>query len=101
MSPIGRQPGCTCFAARIITRLLFVASPKSFHSRTSLFFPNDPEWAAGNLHLGHPMTIVTGMDARRDYEDLHLMSLCRHHIVCQQLLQLVGALGSTRIRARS
>jgi len=54
-------------------------------------FSDDPQWAAGNLHLGHPMTIVTGNDSRRDYEDLHLMSLCRHHIVANSSFSWWGA----------
>ena len=37
------------------------------------------------------MTIVTGNDSRRDYEDLHLMSLCRHHIVANSSFSWWGA----------
>ncbi len=54
-------------------------------------FSDDPEWAARNLHLDHPMTIVTGNDTQRDYEDLHLMSLCRHHIVANSSFSWWGA----------
>ncbi len=54
-------------------------------------FSDDPEWAATNLHLDHPMTIVTGNDTRRDYEDLHLMSLCKHHIVANSSFSWWGA----------
>jgi len=54
-------------------------------------FSDDPEWAARNLHLDHPMTIVTGNDTQRDYEDLHLMSLCKHHIVANSSFSWWGA----------
>jgi hypothetical protein len=54
-------------------------------------FSDDPQWAAGNLHLDHPATIVTGNDIRRDYEDLHLMSLCKHHIVANSSFSWWGA----------
>jgi hypothetical protein len=54
-------------------------------------FSDDPQWAAGNLHLDHPATIVTGNDTRRDYEDLHLMSLCKHHIVANSSFSWWGA----------
>jgi hypothetical protein len=54
-------------------------------------FSDDPEWAARNLHLDHPMTIVTGNDTRHDYEDLHLMSLCKHHVVANSSFSWWGA----------
>ena len=54
-------------------------------------FSDEPEWAARNLHLDHPMTIVTGNDARHDYEDLHLMSLCRHHVIANSSFSWWGA----------
>ena len=54
-------------------------------------FSDDPEWAARNLHLDQPMTIVTGNDARHAYEDLHLMSLCRHHIIANSSFSWWGA----------
>jgi len=68
-------------------RRIAEASPQSH-----LFvFSDDPEWAARNLHLDHPMTVVTGNDARHAYEDLHLMSLCRHHIIANSSFSWWGA----------
>jgi len=54
-------------------------------------FSDDPQWAAGNLHLEHPATMVTGNEIRRDYEDLRLMSLCKHHIVANSSFSWWGA----------
>jgi len=54
-------------------------------------FSDEPEWAARNLLLDHPMTIVTGNDTRHDYEDLHLMNLCRHHVIANSSFSWWGA----------
>jgi len=44
-------------------------------------FSDEPEWARSNLKLRFPMTIVDCNDASRNYEDLRLMSMCRHNII--------------------
>src|SRR5258708_3011280 len=41
-------------------------------------FSDDSDWAEGNLHLRYPMTFVRHNKADRNYEDLRLMSLCKH-----------------------
>jgi hypothetical protein len=61
-------------------------------SRPHFFvFSDEPEWAAGNLRLDYPMTIVTGNDASHNYEDLRLMSLCSHHIIANSSFSWWGA----------
>ncbi|MFO7681747.1 MAG: alpha-1,2-fucosyltransferase [Chloroflexota bacterium] len=45
-------------------------------------FSDDPAWAKENLRLPYPVTIVSPEDGSlNDYIELHLMSLCRHHII--------------------
>jgi hypothetical protein len=44
-------------------------------------FSDDPGWVRDNLHLDHPVTIVAHNGPERDFEDLHLMSRCRHFII--------------------
>lgn len=44
-------------------------------------FSDDIEWARQNLRLDHPVVYVSRNGAARDYEDLRLMSLCKHHII--------------------
>ena len=44
-------------------------------------FSDDPAWVEENLKLEYPTTYVTHNDAGRNYEDLRLMSTCRHHII--------------------
>ncbi len=54
-------------------------------------FSDEPEWVTANLHLNHPMTVVTGNDARHNYEDLRLMRLCRHHVIANSSFSWWGA----------
>jgi hypothetical protein len=44
-------------------------------------FSDDPEWTAANLQLPGPMTVVKHNGSGQDYEDLHLLSRCRHFIL--------------------
>lgn len=46
-------------------------------------FTDDPEWAKGNLQeliAPNPMTVVSNPELK-DFEELTLMSMCRHHII--------------------
>ena len=44
-------------------------------------FSDDPEWARGNLQSEYPTEFVIHNDVDRNYEDLRLMSSCKHHII--------------------
>ena len=44
-------------------------------------FSDEPQWAKDNLRFDHPVTIVDCNDASRNYEDLRLMSMCKHNII--------------------
>jgi hypothetical protein len=53
------------------------------HCREPHFFvfSDEPDWARENLPLDGPATFVDHNGPERDYEDLRLMSLCRHFII--------------------
>ena len=52
------------------------------HPRAAFYvFSDDPQWAAENLDLGGPRVLVDHNGPERDYEDLHLLSRCRHFII--------------------
>jgi hypothetical protein len=67
--PLGFYQECV---RRIVER---VALPRFF------VFSDDPRWAVENLRLEWPTTYVTHNDASKAYEDLRLMSSCKHNII--------------------
>jgi hypothetical protein len=54
-------------------------------------FGDDPEWARTNLKLPYPNTLVDHNQADKNYEDLRLMSQCRHNIVANSSFSWWGA----------
>ena len=44
-------------------------------------FSDEPRWVTENLRLDCPTTFVSHNDVSRGYEDLRLMSLCKHNIL--------------------
>lgn len=54
-------------------------------------FSDDPAWVREHLSLPYPLHILDHNDAARCYEDLRLMSLCRHHIIANSSFSWWGA----------
>jgi hypothetical protein len=53
-------------------------------------FSNDMDWVKENISSEFPMTFVNHA-GRQDYEDLYLMSLCRHNIIANSSFSWWGA----------
>jgi hypothetical protein len=61
------------------------------NSPTFYIFSDDPEWVKLNLQLDFPMTFVTHNGPEKNFEDLRLMSLCKHNIVANSTFSWWGA----------
>ncbi|MFO0453459.1 MAG: alpha-1,2-fucosyltransferase [Pseudomonadota bacterium] len=68
-------------------RLLLESRPGA----QAFVFSDEPAWAASNLRLSMPAAFVDHNPPDRDYEDLHLMAQCKHHIIANSTFSWWGA----------
>lgn len=54
-------------------------------------FSDDPIWVLDNFKINHPTTIIDHNNASTNYEDLRLMSLCKHNIIANSSFSWWGA----------
>jgi hypothetical protein len=54
-------------------------------------FSDDIGWVKQNLKLRHSITYLDHNGEEKDYEDLRLMSLCKHHIIANSSFSWWGA----------
>lgn len=53
-------------------------------------FSDDPDWVRDNMELSYPAHLVRHNNADTNYEDLRLMSACRHHIIANSTFSWWG-----------
>lgn len=54
-------------------------------------FSDDPSWVKEKLDIRHSTTIIDFNGSEKDYEDMRLMSLCKHHIIANSSFSWWGA----------
>lgn len=54
-------------------------------------FSDDPEWSKNNIDFGAKTFFISHNDASKNYEDLRLMSACKHHIIANSSFSWWGA----------
>jgi hypothetical protein len=64
---------------------------KLVENPTFFVFSDDPDWAQENLPQERPCVFVAPQTDGRDFEDMHLMALCDHHIIANSSFSWWGA----------
>lgn len=54
-------------------------------------FSDDIEWAKNNLILNHPITYIDGGNESNCYDEMYLMSICKHSIIANSTFSWWGA----------
>ena len=54
-------------------------------------FSDDPDWVKENVNLEQQMTLIDFNGGEKSYEDMRLMSLCKHHIIANSSFSWWGA----------
>jgi len=54
-------------------------------------FSDESDWCERNLRFEHPVTYVSHNTGEASFEDMRLMSLCRHHVIANSSFSWWGA----------
>ena len=73
------------YSASIKQLSRFVKRPHFF------VFTDDKVWVRENFHLSYPITFVDHNGPDKNYEDMRLMSLCKHNIIANSSFSWWGA----------
>ena len=54
-------------------------------------FSDDQKWVKDNFKIKYPIAFIDHNASKKDYEDLRLMSLCKHNIIANSSFSWWGA----------
>lgn len=69
----------------------FLCSRISSEELHFFVFSDDPVWVRENVNFGGRTTFISHNDAAKNYEDMRLMSSCKHHIIANSSFSWWGA----------
>jgi hypothetical protein len=64
---------------------------KKITNPSFFIFSDDPEWTKNNLKFDYPIKFVTHNGPEKNFEDLRLMSHCKHNIIANSTFSWWGA----------
>ena len=64
---------------------------KQFPNSSLFVFSDDPDWVQQHMPFDLPHVFVVNTGADADVDDLHLMSLCHHHLIANSSFSWWGA----------
>jgi hypothetical protein len=79
-----------CCSLEYYEKAIHIIASKA-HSTEFFIFSDDMEWARQNLKIDFPTTFVDHNGEPQAYEDLYLMSLCKHNIIANSSFSWWGA----------
>lgn len=91
------------YVSDVKTRTVLNLCPLEYYQRAVRFiaervdrphffiFSDDPAWVKSNLKLEFPCSYIDHNRGAESYNDMHLMSLCRHHIIANSSFSWWGA----------
>lgn len=73
---------------------MFEVDPEFF------FFSDEPEWVLENLSIPYKSTVISWNKGKESFEDMRLMSLCKHNIIANSSFSWWGAWLNSRPNKR-
>jgi hypothetical protein len=58
---------------------------------TFFLFSDDTDWVANNVTINHPCVLIRHNTGRESYNDMRLMSLCKHNVIANSSFSWWGA----------
>ncbi len=64
---------------------------RGMENPTFFVFSDDPDWSRKNIRTRWPTRFIEPGEDGKDHQDMHLMAMCRHHIIANSSFSWWGA----------